>query len=172
MKRLKIHEFALMLPRVTGRDYALMRDDISKNGVRVPIILFQGKILDGINRYLIAIDLGVPFKTENFNGTAENALELVMSYNVHRRHMNQSQKAMVAAAIVEKLKELDGMDANEATDKAIEVTGASHGYAKKAERIIRDEPKAAQKILNGKETIGGHYGREIRHTCPNCGHQW
>lgn len=152
-QRLQIHPFALFMPELSGEDRAAMRDDIRKHGVRNRVILFEGKVLDGRNRYEIATALGKEVPTENFYGTAQNALEAVASHNLHRRHLEPSQKAMVAAMIADELVRMEDMDANEAIEFAAEQTGASIGYAKEARRIRVKDKKAAKKILNGDTNI-------------------
>ncbi len=45
------HELANLLPMIDGNRFAELREDIRKNGVLEPIKLFEGRILDGRNRY-------------------------------------------------------------------------------------------------------------------------
>ena len=49
-QQLEYHELSSLFPLITGDDFALMVKDIEANGQREPIILFDGKILDGRNR--------------------------------------------------------------------------------------------------------------------------
>src|SRR5207248_1819723 len=75
----------------------------------VPIILFDGKILDGRTRYELCLELGLPFEVEHFTGTTKEALELVSAFNVCRRHLTQSEKGAVAALIAKRMIEGDGI---------------------------------------------------------------
>lgn len=171
-RRLEIHPFALLLPTADREDMTRLRDDIRKHGVKVPIVLFDGRILDGRSRYTAARDLRLPVPTVDFEGTVADALDLVASYNLHRRHLNQSQKAAVAARIAQELTRVNSVPKAEAQAAAAKITGASNGYVKKAAAIQERDPATAKEILEGETTIGEVIGREFRNTCPSCGHRW
>lgn len=69
-------------------------DDISRNGYREdkPIILYQGKILDGRHRYEAARKAGVDAHYQDFIGTKEQAIKYVTSENVKRRMLSSREK--------------------------------------------------------------------------------
>jgi ParB family chromosome partitioning protein len=93
------HEYANLFPMLHGEALDGLREDIRQHGVREPIITFQGKILDGRNRYLCARDLGQVFPVLDFTGDDAEALAYVVSTNLHRRHLSESQRASVAAKL-------------------------------------------------------------------------
>ena len=64
-------------------------DDMRKRGfdASFPIILYQGKILDGRNRYMASVCCKVQAIYENFEGTEEEAAIKVRAANEHRRHL-------------------------------------------------------------------------------------
>lgn len=171
-KHLSIHPFCLLLPVADNDDRRRLFEDIKQHGVKVPVVLFEGQILDGRSRYEIAQQLGKPCPTTEFAGTDENALGLVASYNLYRRHLNQSQKAMVAAAISRQLRyQRNKYDRVEARRIAMDMTGAAQSTTERAERIMEESPKKVKQIIDGKTTIGKVIGRS-KTTCPHCGHQW
>lgn len=70
-------------------------DDISQNGYREdkPIILYQGKILDGRHRYEAACKVGINnAQFQDFIGTKEQAIKYVTSENVKRRMLSSREK--------------------------------------------------------------------------------
>jgi N6-adenosine-specific RNA methylase IME4 len=71
--------------------------DMAKHGYRPenPIITYQGKILDGRNRFNATEKVGVLPMFVEFCG--DDPLAFVLSQNLHRRHLNESQRAMIAA---------------------------------------------------------------------------
>ena len=94
--QLQFHEYANIFPWIEGKAFEDFKADIQANGIREPIVLFQGKILDGRNRYNAAIQTGVPFHTTEFEGTDDEAVRFVVSLNLYRRHLDSSQRGLVA----------------------------------------------------------------------------
>jgi hypothetical protein len=94
-----------------GEDFNALVADIKANGLRENMILYEGKILDGRNRYLAAKMAGFkleyfhfnePFKDIQRKTKAERnaaATAYVISANIHRRHLTAEQKR----ELVEKL---------------------------------------------------------------------
>jgi hypothetical protein len=99
MSNLLAHEFATIIPAMTAAEYAELKADIAAHGVRVPIVLFEGKILDGRNRERAALETDKTCPSIVFNGSRDEALDHVISLNVSRRHLNESQRAMIAEEI-------------------------------------------------------------------------
>jgi hypothetical protein len=91
------HEFSKLFPMIEGEQFDGLVKDIRENGQREPIILHQGAILDGRNRFAACVDAGVEPSFEEFTGT--DPLAFVISRNLHRRHLDESQRAMVAAGL-------------------------------------------------------------------------
>lgn len=73
-------------------------DDIKTNGLIHRILLFEGKILDGRNRYVACGMVNVEPKFETFNGTFSDAMTRVWSENIHRRDLTSSQRAAIAVS--------------------------------------------------------------------------
>lgn len=93
------HEYAKLFPLSEGKPLAELAEDIKANGLLEPIMIFQGKILDGRRRELACIRAEVQPKFAKFKGTEGEALAWVISKNLHRRHLDESQRAMVAAKV-------------------------------------------------------------------------
>ena len=95
--RLEFHDLANIFPMLDDMKLSELAKDIGEHGVRDPIICFQGKILDGRGRYVACQTVGI--EPNNVDFTGDDALAFVISRNLHRRHMDESQRAMVAAKI-------------------------------------------------------------------------
>lgn len=97
---LKPHELALLFPPLEKEAAAELSTDIKINGQRDPIILFENKILDGVQRYGACLDARVEPETTKFEFTDAfhkgiHPVDFVMSKNLHRRHLSKGQRAVV-----------------------------------------------------------------------------
>jgi hypothetical protein len=95
---LQFHPVADIFPLLDGDDFAALVEDIRQHGVREPITTFEGKILDGRIRYRACLAAGVDLISEPLPSGVD-PLGFVISKNLHRRHLNESQRAMAAAKL-------------------------------------------------------------------------
>jgi hypothetical protein len=89
------HDLANEYPLIEGDEFDNLVEDIAKRGIRHPIDIFEGRILDGRNRYRAAKVCGHTFGAINFKtfiGTYSEAEEHVASMNGHRRNLDTKQK--------------------------------------------------------------------------------
>lgn len=93
------HSVSEIFPLMSDGDLAALADDIKVNGLREPIWLYQGQILDGRNRYRACEIAGVEPEYRKYTGLDKYLVKFVLSLNLHRRHLTTSQRAMVAANI-------------------------------------------------------------------------
>lgn len=104
---LKAHKFADMFPMISEREYPAFRRGIEENGLLKKIVLLNGvAILDGRNRHRALKDLGLvndPAHYVNFEDLPLNIspFRYVVSENLDRRHLSESQRAMVAARMAD-----------------------------------------------------------------------
>jgi hypothetical protein len=92
---IKFHQLAEILPLVTGAEFDELVESIKANGLREPIVLYEGSILDGRNRYRACLAAGVEPRTIEYDGA--DAAAFVRDENIHRRHLTSGQKAMAVA---------------------------------------------------------------------------
>ncbi len=91
------HPLANIFPLMEGDDYSGLVEDIKANGLHEAIVLYEGRILDGRNWYRACLDAGVPPRAGMYDG--EDPVGYVVRLNLKRRHLNESQRAMVAARL-------------------------------------------------------------------------
>lgn len=98
---LDVHPAADIFPSMSGDEFDRLVEDIKQHGQINDIELYDGKILDGKHRYRACMKLGIEPKTIGVDFAIKDPIAHVVSLNVHRRHLNESQRAMVAAKLAE-----------------------------------------------------------------------
>lgn len=91
---LETHPAADAFPLMRGQAFRNLVDSIKRNGIRRRGVLFQGRILDGRNRALAALELGAKMAWESYEG--DEPIREIVILNIDRRHLNESQRAMAA----------------------------------------------------------------------------
>lgn len=106
---MQTHPLCELFPVLDAEDLAALAVDIKAHGQREPILLFEGAILDGRNRFKACQMAGVAPKFKAFTG--DDPAALVASLNLHRRHLNESQRAMLAAELLKSAPQICGVAA-------------------------------------------------------------
>jgi len=93
-----VHPAAELFPMIPDSDFDAFVEDIRVNGQMEPVVLdADGRLLDGRNREKACRRLGVQVTTRRYDG--DNPLQFVISHNLRRRHLTDSQRAMIAAEL-------------------------------------------------------------------------
>lgn len=91
------HPIADLFPLMKGVEFDEFVEDLRINGLREPITIYQGKILDGRNRWRACDATGVEPQFSEYRG--DDPVSYVVSLNCHRRHLTDDERAFVAAKI-------------------------------------------------------------------------
>jgi hypothetical protein len=97
---LQFHPDADLVPLMDDEEFEALKADLRANGLRDPIVLHEGKILDGRSRYLACRELGIPLKLRDWDGNGSSR-EFLLSANLRRRHLTAGQQAALATEIEE-----------------------------------------------------------------------
>ena len=93
-----VHPIATVFPAMSTEEFNGLRADIEERGLQEPIWLYQAKILDGRHRYRACKELGITPAIKQY--TDNDPVGFVLGANLHRRHLNETQRAMIAARLV------------------------------------------------------------------------
>lgn len=100
-------------------DYAALLDNLRHFGfdANFPILLYEGQILDGWNRYRACEELGIKHAEDFFVGTAEEAVDYVHRTNT-RRNLTPNEHAELISRYYEDIKEAQGGDRKSDAEKS------------------------------------------------------
>jgi hypothetical protein len=162
MKTLQFHPLSNTFPMMSELEYQGHKADIQKNGLLQPILIYEGMILDGRNRYNACKELGIDIKTEEFKGTEMEAANKVVSLNIHRRHLNTSQIAIVATDIYERVCK----EQIKIRNKKLSMIRRGVTFAKEEAPIVNKSADEVGKMFNiGPDTIA--LAVRVKRHCPD-----
>lgn len=168
-----VHPAADLFPLIEGPEFDELVQDIKAKGLRQPIVLTHDKstLVDGRNRYRACEAAGVDpvFSTLGARYTEPMILDLIVSENIRRRHLNPGQLAMLAAdlepmyaeevkaieaARKSKLSNTDSTVApgpqSKSREKAAAAVGASGRSTSRAKALKDLAPDLAEKVRTGQ----------------------
>ncbi len=137
---MKFHEVSEVFPLMQEDEYSRLREDIKNNGQLEAIWTYRDQIIDGRNRYNACIELGITPRLREWSGTG-SLISFVVSLNLHRRHLSESQRGDVGFRITN-LKQ-----GQYKTDTAIAVS-VSQADASKLLNVSVDTIQRAGKVIN------------------------
>lgn len=170
MTALPFHPVANIFPLMSGADFDALKDDIQRNGQLEPIWTHDGQIIDGRNRYRACLDLGIEPQIREWNGDG-SLVAFVVSLNLHRRHLDSSQKAVIALEVEKALAvearanmvqggeaRAQGLQkienpATHAAEEAARMVGTNRQYVSDAKRIAATAPDVLEVVRNGHVNI-------------------
>lgn len=94
-----LHPAAEIFPVMDETAFAAQVADIAAHGQREPILLLDGQVIDGRHRLRACEQLGIEPVVREVDAAEADPFGLVISLNLHRRHLTESQRALVAARL-------------------------------------------------------------------------
>jgi len=154
---MEFHEVANIFPMMTPAEMQELRQDMRENGYRVtmPILLSDGKIIDGRNRYTAALAEGIEPVYADYPGG--DPLKFVISTNLHRRHLNETQRAVIASKLANMPHGGAFRSANLQIEKvsqsaAAEMLNVSTRMVASVKAVEREAPELIEKMASGEMT--------------------
>ena len=164
------HPFSAVWPAMEDAAFAELCADIRGNGLHMPIILHQGKVLDGWHRQRACLKAGIPPRYQEFHGDAAAARRFVVSANRMRRHLTTSQLALAAASLATlaagrpKDVALNGaiLPVSHAIDRVAEQFNLSPRTVKDARVVLNSgKPELIEHVRNNEVSVS-RAARDIR----------
>lgn len=121
---MKIHKAAKAFPSMSASDFLSLKSDIALHGLREPIWVKNGAIIDGRHRWKACAELNISCPAREFEG--DDILSFVISGNVRRRHLSAKQKRH----LVEKLLRENPSRSNRGIAKSVGVSHTSVANAR------------------------------------------
>jgi len=152
--KMEFHEIANIFPLMEGTEFETLIKDIKENGLIEPIYLFEGKIIDGRNRYLACQEAGIEPRFEEYTGTAP--IKFVVSKNLHRRHLNESQRGVIASKLANMPQgartDLPQICGKLSQPEASELMNVSPRTIQTVKAVEREAPELIEQIAKGEMT--------------------
>ena len=156
-----LHPLCSIFPQMSDEEFDALRDDIEQHGQRDAIVLWDGQILDGRHRMQACLALGIEPKFRTVEMSWEEAKAYVLSVNLTRRHLDTSQRAIIASRMAtleqgrpaadEKAQiQAFSITQREAAE-SLNVGRATLQQAKKLERV--SSPEVVEQVANGKMSL-------------------
>ena len=173
-------EFRSLLPELDKETYALLEENLIENGCRDALVLWEGRLIDGYNRYKICTEHDIPYRTISKDFDSREFAEIwIISNQISRRSMTPVQLSYFRGRYYRTVKKIQGVNRHlpEESKKPkngdlYEITAAklAKQYNTSKNTILRDSnlskgidavgeisPEAKRKILSCEVSINKNH---------------
>ena len=148
------------IPPLRPEEARQLEENIARNGCQSPLIVWDGLLLDGHNRFEICNRLGLPFNVEQIElPNFDAAIDWIEDNQLGRRNLTADQFSYFIGRKYERTKRREGrpekLDQNDpvsTAEKVAEQHGISAPTVKRAADFARDVDEIAHKIGDGART--------------------
>lgn len=158
MKKYELHPLCTLFPPIDGDAFAALVADIAANGLRESIVVHDGKILDGGNRYRACEAAAVEPTFAAYAG--RDPVGYVLSANLHRRHLTPGQQAAIVAAAADWTKaqrvgnpQFGNVTGLQTVADRAATSGASDKTQRMADKVARADPQLAAQVARGEKSL-------------------
>ena len=170
-------EFRDLIPPLNEEELKLLEESLVADGCESPLIVWNGVIVDGHNRYAICRKHEIPFAIQEKNFSSRDGAMLWMLRNqLGRRNLNNYQRVelvlkfeplvknaaeqrMLAGKAANPVPTLaQGQTKGKTRDHLSEAAGVSHGTFAKAKKLVQSADEETKRELRaGKVTVNRAY---------------
>ena len=181
-------EFKALIPPLSEEEHHMLEESLIANGCEMPILVWDGCIVDGHNRYAICHEHGIPFAQEEKRFESRSEVKLWMLRNqLGRRNLNSFQRSEMALKLKDAVAELSekrmragvkveadpgeifpqGPEKGRTLDKLGRLAGVSGRTLKKVETIIENaDEDTKNELRKGKKKIQSAYEDVVKKMKP------
>ncbi len=138
-------------------------DSIKKYGLFDPILMWQGKIVDGRHRHKACLEAGVEPQYEYLvdDMPFDKVRDRVVGENILRRHLTTGQRAMIAASLANMTaggdrksdQAINSSGDFKSTAEASKSLNVGEATVRVAKEVKRDAPDLAEKVSRGEMSL-------------------
>ena len=178
-------DFKKLIPALTVEEFKQLEANILSEGIRDPLVVWNGYLVDGHNRYTIANQHGLQYKTVNKEFKDGNEVKIWMIDNQNGRRnltdgwkykLQQIRKEILLEKGKEKRKETEGRPSNEKLLSIVDNSLPKHNTQQEIAKALnwstgkvamadivfkKATPELEEKILKNEVTINQAY-QEIK----------
>ena len=170
-------EFRDLIPPLNEEELKLLEESLVADGCESPLIVWNGVIVDGHNRYAICRKHEIPFAIQEKNfSSRDDAMLWMLRNQLGRRNLNNYQRVelvlkfeplvknaaeqrMLAGKAANPVPTLaQGQTKGKTRDHLSEAAGVSHGTFAKAKKLVQSADEETKRELRaGKVTVNRAY---------------
>ena len=170
-------EFRDLIPPLNEEELKLLEESLVADGCESPLIVWNGVIVDGHNRYAICRKHEIPFAIQEKNfSSRDDAMLWMLRNQLGRRNLNNYQRVelvlkfeplvksaaeqrMLAGKVANPVPTLaQGQTKGRTRDHLSEAAGVSHGTFAKAKKLVQSADEETKRELRaGKVTVNRAY---------------
>lgn len=152
---LPVHPAAAIFPMLCDEEIEELAADIKAHGLRNPIIVKDGQVIDGRNRREACKRAGVAPRIEELNGA--DPIAYIVSANIARRHLSKGQRAMAIATLYPQPEKGGRGKKNSLISKEF-----STGSLSQARTVLAVLPDVAAAVLAGDTSLSDAYAEALK----------
>ena len=174
-----LQQFKELIPPLTNEEYKQLEANCLDEGIREPILTWNGYIIDGHNRYNIAKQWNLEFKTESKNFKGEDEVKEWMILNQFgRRNLSNYQRSVLALQLEDvfkakakdnqvrtlknRVRQISDKQQIDTKKELSKVAAVSHDTIAKVKKIQEKAPEEIKaKLATGEVSINAAY-KEIK----------
>ena len=174
-----LQQFKELIPPLTNEEYKQLEANCLDEGIREPILTWNNYIIDGHNRYNIAQQWNLEFKTESKNFKGEDEVKEWMILNQFgRRNLSNYQRSVLALQLEDvfrtkakdnqvrtlknRVRQISDKQQIDTKKELSKVAAVSHDTIAKVKKIQEKAPEEIKaKLATGEVSINAAY-KEIK----------